>query len=80
MFSDNPKQWLEESIHEGHIQHYQDADLLDRTVIATRGFVVVYKALVRHSGTPVAIKSLDTRQEEAYYEQLVKEPILTLLL
>ncbi|CAG8519671.1 7562_t:CDS:2 [Paraglomus occultum] len=73
MFSDNPKEWLEESIQEGHIQHYQDADLLDRTVIATRGFVVVYRALVRHSGIPVAIKSLDTRQEEAYYERLVKE-------
>ena len=77
--SNTYREWLAKSIQEGFIKHYSEDVILDRTPIAHGGYGVVYKAKIKHSGKPVAMKTLILNRwgcEEELYKEFVKEVCL----
>ena len=71
-------EWLAKSIREGSIKHYSEDDIADRTLIGhnNNGYGVVYKAKIKHSGKPVAMKALLNRHgDEESYKDFVKKVV-----
>ena len=73
------KEWLAKSIREGFIKHYSEDDIVNRTLIGHGGFGIVYKAKIKHSGKPVAMKTLllnrHGNEEELLYKDFVQEVV-----
>ena len=73
------KEWIDKSIQEGFIQCYSEGDIkLGRIPIATGSYGAVFKATMKRTRTPVAIKTLVRRSgecEEKLYKKLVKEVV-----
>jgi len=68
------KQYLENS--HLYIPQYKDEDILDREIIGSGGFGVVYKGRIRQSGLVVALKFLAPRDDDTdseLYEAFVQE-------
>ena len=77
------REWLAKSVQEGFIKHYSEDDLIERTFIDDGGHGVVFKAKMKHSGIPVAIKTLHPNlygEEEDLYSHFVKEVATSYLL
>jgi len=59
------KEWIEKSIQEGVIHCYSEGDIqVGRTPIATGAYGVVFKAKMKRTGMPVAMKTLVRRPGE----------------
>ena len=75
------REWLALSIEEGFIRQYAENDLIDRTLLGHNEYGVVYKAKIRQSRVPVAMKTLFLNRygcEEELYKQFVKEVALVI--
>ena len=51
-------EWLDKSVKEGTIKCYSESDILDQSVIGCGGYGTVYKAKMRHTETPIIMKTL----------------------
>ena len=70
------REWLAKSVGEGFITQYSEEDLLERTLLGHGGYGVVFKAKIKQSGVPVAMKTLFLNRygcEEELYKKFVKE-------
>ena len=70
------REWLAKSVGEGSITQYSEEDLLERTLLGHGGYGVVFKAKIKQSGVPVAMKTLFLNRygcEEELYKKFVKE-------
>src|SRR6185312_14652527 len=72
-------EWIDKSVQEGFIHCYSEGDIkVGRTPIATGAYGVVYKATMKRTGMPVAMKTLVRRPgecEEKLYKKFVKEVV-----
>jgi len=78
------KEWIDKNIQEGFIHCYSEGDIkVGRTPIATGAYVVVYKATMKRTGMPVAMKTLVRRPDECdekLYKKFVKEVVCNFFL
>jgi len=51
-------EWLDKSVKEGVIKCFSESDILDQSVIGCGGYGTVYKAKMRHTETPIIMKTL----------------------
>jgi len=70
-------EWIGKSVQEGSIHCYSEGDIkVGRTPIATGAYGVVFKATMKRTGMPVAMKTLVRRPgecDEKLYKKFVKE-------
>ena len=73
------KEWIDKSIQEGFIHCYSERDIkVGRIPIATGSYGAVFKATMKGTGMPVAIKTLVRRSgecEEKLSKKLAKEVV-----
>ena len=77
------RKWLDRIIEDEIVKRYSENDILSRTLIGHSGFGVVYKAKLKHTGIPVAMKTLPLSayaDEQELYKKFVKEVCGLLLL